>query len=121
MSRRPFEGAIDEIDGERRALDSPICGSSLDHKEVYRIIDEAEFVDPDGFRTHYETAAARIAARLEEATAQGADARRCDPGDGSARLGDHGDERLPGAALRGVGQAGRGPCRGPRQRAARAD
>ena len=28
-----------------------------DHKEVYRIIDEAEFVDPAGFRTHYETTA----------------------------------------------------------------
>src|SRR3546814_9213620 len=41
------------------------------YKEVYRIIDEAEFVDPAGFRTHYETAAARIAARLEEATAKG--------------------------------------------------
>jgi len=36
----------------------------LENKEVYRIIDEAEFVDPEGFRAHYEAAAARIAARL---------------------------------------------------------
>src|SRR4249919_3695348 len=65
-----IEGSIDEIDRERRALASYLR-FVFDHKEVYRIIDEAEFVDPVGFRTHYETAAARIAARLEEATAKG--------------------------------------------------
>ena len=62
--------ATDEIDRERRALASYLR-FVLDHKEVYRIIDEAEFVDPAGFRAHYETAAARIAARLDEATAKG--------------------------------------------------
>ena len=36
-----------------------------EHKEVYRIIDEAEFVDPASYRAHYETIAARIADRLE--------------------------------------------------------
>lgn len=36
-----------------------------DHKEVYRIIDEAEFVDPASYRLHYETIAERIAARLK--------------------------------------------------------
>ena len=65
-----IEGAADEIDRERRALASYLR-FVFDHKEVYRIIDEAEFVDPAGFRTHYETAAARIAARLEEAVALG--------------------------------------------------
>ena len=65
-----IEGAADEIDRERLALASYLR-FVFDHKEVYRIIDEAEFVDPVGFRTHYETAAARIAARLEEATAKG--------------------------------------------------
>jgi hypothetical protein len=34
------------------------------HRQVYRIIDEAEFVDPEGFRKHYVTTAERIAARL---------------------------------------------------------
>jgi AcrR family transcriptional regulator len=65
-----IEGAADEIDRERLALAS-FLRFVFDHKEVYRIIDEAEFVDPAGFRTHYETAAARIAARLEHATAKG--------------------------------------------------
>lgn len=35
------------------------------HKEVYRIIDEAEFVDPASYRTHYESIAKLIEARLE--------------------------------------------------------
>jgi AcrR family transcriptional regulator len=65
-----IEGSADEIDRERRAL-AAYLRFVFDHKEVYRIIDEAEFVDPAGFRTHYETAAARIAARLEEATGKG--------------------------------------------------
>jgi AcrR family transcriptional regulator len=65
-----IEAAADEIDREGRALASYLR-FVLAHKEVYRIIDEAEFVDPVGFRTHYETAAARIAARLKEATANG--------------------------------------------------
>jgi AcrR family transcriptional regulator len=65
-----IEGSVDEIDRERRALASYLR-FVLDHKEVYRIIDEAEFVDPAGFRTHYETAAARIATRLDEAAAGG--------------------------------------------------
>ena len=65
-----FDGASDALDAEARAL-----AAYLDfvggHKEVYRIIDEAEFVDPAGFRTHYETTASRIAARLAAATARG--------------------------------------------------
>ncbi len=36
------------------------------HKEIYRIIDEAEFVDPASFRRHYSTTADRIAARLRD-------------------------------------------------------
>jgi AcrR family transcriptional regulator len=41
------------------------------HKEIYRIIDEAEFVDPDSFRSHYATTAERIAQRLQAAAARG--------------------------------------------------
>ncbi len=110
-----IEGAADEIDRERLALASYLR-FVFDHKEVYRIIDEAEFVDPAGFRTHYETAAARIAARLEEATAKG---QMRDDGaarHGGPRLGDHGNERVPRPALRRVGPAGCGSGRGPRQR-----
>ena len=63
-------GASNALDVEARAL-AAYLRFVADNKEVYRIIDEAEFVDPAGFRTHYETAAARIATRLEEAVAKG--------------------------------------------------
>lgn len=39
------------------------------NKAIYRIIDEAEFVDPASYRAHYEDAAARIEARLEKGVA----------------------------------------------------
>ena len=41
------------------------------HKEIYRIIDEAEFVDAASFRRHYATTADRITQRLREAAARG--------------------------------------------------
>ncbi|WP_179562641.1 TetR/AcrR family transcriptional regulator [Sphingomonas sp. R3G8C] len=41
------------------------------HKEIYRIIDESEFVDPAAYREHYTNSAARIAARLEAAAQRG--------------------------------------------------
>lgn len=41
------------------------------HKEIYRIIDEAEFVDAESFRSHYATTAERIEARLRAAAARG--------------------------------------------------
>lgn len=42
-----------------------------EHKEIYRIIDEAEFVDHDSFRRHYATTAERIARRLTAAAERG--------------------------------------------------
>lgn len=42
-----------------------------EHKEIYRIIDEAEFVDPASHRQHYETIAKRITARLQAGAASG--------------------------------------------------
>ena len=91
---------------ERRALAS-FLDFVASHKEVYRIIDEAEFVDPEGFRTHYVTTAERIAARLRAGTRAAARSRRriADRRRGPG-LGDHGHERLPRAALRRVGQGG---------------
>ena len=62
--------AADGLDRERLAT-AAFLRFAAEHKQVYRIIDEAEFVDPQGFRTHYETTAARIAARLAEAAARG--------------------------------------------------
>ncbi len=41
------------------------------HRELYRIIDEAEFVDPESFRLHYEGSAGRIEGRLRAAAAKG--------------------------------------------------
>ncbi|HVF36870.1 MAG TPA: TetR/AcrR family transcriptional regulator [Sphingomicrobium sp.] len=65
-----FESAADGLDGERQAL-AAYLRFVVDNKEVYRIIDEAEFVDPAGFRAHYESSANRIAARLQAATERG--------------------------------------------------
>ena len=62
--------ATDALDAERLALISYL-GFVTEHKEVYRIIDEAEFVDPAGFRAHYETTAVRIAGRLKAAAWRG--------------------------------------------------
>lgn len=55
--------SADTLDGERRALESFLKFARV-HRDVYRIIDEAEFVDPDAYHEHYETTATRIAARL---------------------------------------------------------
>ena len=41
------------------------------HKEIYRIIDEAEFVAPEDWRAHYLNTAARILERLQAARARG--------------------------------------------------
>jgi AcrR family transcriptional regulator len=77
MSRRvrdhvaPVLGAArDGLDAEQLALESYLQ-FVVGHKEVYRIIDEAEFVDPAGFRTHYETTAKRIAGRLAATAERG--------------------------------------------------
>ncbi len=60
--------SMGSLDREQ-AVTAAFIGFAAEHKELYRIIDEAEFVDPATWRAHYEGAAARIAARLK----QGAD------------------------------------------------
>jgi AcrR family transcriptional regulator len=64
------QGATTVLDGERAVLASFI-GFAREHRELYRIIDEAEFVDPASYRTHYENAAARIGARLRQGSEKG--------------------------------------------------
>lgn len=58
------------------AVEQAALGSFLafarEHKEIYRIIDEAEFVDPASYRAHYERTAARILERLRKGAAAGA-------------------------------------------------
>lgn len=63
-------GARDALDAEQRAL-AAYLDFVNEHREVYRIIDEAEFVDPAGFRAHYETTAERIVERLRTGAAKG--------------------------------------------------
>ena len=65
-----FKDAEDALDGERRALAS-FLQFARTHRDVYRIIDEAEFVDPAAYRDHYETTAKRIAARFAAARDKG--------------------------------------------------
>lgn len=62
--------APDGLAAERAGLGAFI-GFVRAHKEIYRIIDEAEFVDPDSFRRHYATTAERIEQRLRAAAARG--------------------------------------------------
>jgi AcrR family transcriptional regulator len=64
------QGATTVLDGERAVLASFI-GFAREHRELYRIIDEAEFVDPASYRAHYENAASRIGARLQQGAAKG--------------------------------------------------
>jgi AcrR family transcriptional regulator len=65
-----FKDASDALDGERRALESFLRFARA-HRDVYRIVDEAEFVEPQAYREHYETTAARIAARFVAARDKG--------------------------------------------------
>jgi AcrR family transcriptional regulator len=63
-------GARDGLDGERRALEA-FLKFVRDHRDIYRIIDESEFVEPAAYREHYESTAIRIAARLKAARDKG--------------------------------------------------
>jgi AcrR family transcriptional regulator len=58
-----LKDADGQLDGERRALKA-FLEFAREHRDVYRIVDEAEFVEPTVYREHYETTASRIAARL---------------------------------------------------------
>ncbi len=62
-ARDGIAGIADPLEIERAALQAFLRFAG-EHKEIYRIIDEAEFVDPESYRSHYETVAERIAERL---------------------------------------------------------
>lgn len=62
--------ARDALEVEQRAL-AAYLAFVHEHREVYRIIDEAEFVDPEGFRAHYISTAARIVERIQAGAARG--------------------------------------------------
>lgn len=69
-ARSALTDGMDALEIERAAL-AAFLRFAGEHKEVYRIIDEAEFVDPASYRQHYETIAARIADRLRAGVAAG--------------------------------------------------
>ncbi len=60
----------DRLEGERKGLNK-FLNFVREHKELYRIIDEAEFVDPPSYRAHYEDTVNGYLASLKEAAAKG--------------------------------------------------
>lgn len=71
-----LQDARDALDAERAGLEA-FLEFVRAHKEVYRIIDESEFVDNEGYRRHYSTTVQRIRQRIEAAIARG-EMRPCD-------------------------------------------
>lgn len=61
---------MEGFETERAAL-TAFLQFAREHKEIYRIIDEAEFVDPDNYRKHYESTALRILSRLNKGSETG--------------------------------------------------
>ena len=60
----------DRLEGERKGL-TKFLNFVREHKELYRIIDEAEFVDPPSYRAHYEDTVNGYLASLKEAATKG--------------------------------------------------
>lgn len=58
------------LEGERKGL-AQFLKFVREHKELYRIIDEAEFVDPPSYRAHYENTVAGYIASLKDSAANG--------------------------------------------------
>jgi AcrR family transcriptional regulator len=65
-----FKDASSALDAARDGLQL-FLEFAREHRDVYRIVDESEFVEPSAYREHYETTAARIAARLATARDKG--------------------------------------------------
>jgi AcrR family transcriptional regulator len=63
-------GAPDQLAAEQ-AGQAAYLDFVRSHREIYRIIDESEFVDPTSYREHYTNSANRIAARLKAAMERG--------------------------------------------------
>jgi AcrR family transcriptional regulator len=60
----------DRLEGERKGL-AKFLNFVREHKELYRIIDEAEFVDPPSYRAHYEDTVNGYLASLKDAASKG--------------------------------------------------
>ena len=68
------------IQREREAL-AAFLGFAREHKEIYRIVDEAEFAAPASYLAHYNGTARRITQRLDKGVADGS----LQPGDNEVR------------------------------------
>ncbi|MFC4293616.1 TetR/AcrR family transcriptional regulator [Novosphingobium tardum] len=77
MSGRVRDHVAPVLSTKTNAMDAEQAGLQAflefarEHKEIYRIIDEAEFVAPDAWHLHYETTALRIVERMRKAAAKG--------------------------------------------------
>ena len=69
-ARSALTDDLTPIETERAAF-AAFLRFARENKEVYRIVDESEFVDPASHRAHYETTARRIHERLREGMAHG--------------------------------------------------
>lgn len=69
-ARSAINDEMNALETERAALHAFLQFAS-EHKEIYRIIDEAEFVDPASYRAHYEGIAQRIEMRLKSGAKAG--------------------------------------------------
>ena len=80
------DARADAIAREGVAL-SAFLAFAREHKEIYRIIDEAEFVAPEEWRRHYERTALRIVERLRDGAARGEVSAEIDEAHGWAIMG----------------------------------
>ncbi|MEZ5680388.1 MAG: TetR/AcrR family transcriptional regulator [Erythrobacter sp.] len=62
-ARNALVPGMDALEVERAALEA-FLRFAAENKALYRIIDEAEFVDAESYRAHYETISSRIEDRL---------------------------------------------------------
>ncbi len=69
-ARNALTDGLSPLETERVAF-AAFLRFARENKEIYRIVDESEFVDPASHRTHYETTARRIHERLREGMALG--------------------------------------------------
>ncbi|MEM8724364.1 MAG: TetR/AcrR family transcriptional regulator [Pseudomonadota bacterium] len=69
-ARAALSDEMSALEIEEAALGA-FLNFAREHREIYRIIDEAEFVDPASYRRHYETIAGLIEKRLAAGTKAG--------------------------------------------------
>ena len=67
---RSIEGSPDRLTTERRGIEAYI-EFARQHKSIYRIMAEAEFVAPEEYRKHYEGFSRGYQANLEKAAQKG--------------------------------------------------